>query len=98
MVDHPGARKIHEAPIPRIGGVAIAAAYLVAVSAFMLVPLTGNTFVDLPEVLRFLPAAGLVFAVGLVADLFGLRAWQKIAGQVEGTLRVPIGWGSGGRC
>src|SRR5947207_7531637 len=82
VVDHPGARKIHAAPIPRIGGVAIAAAYLVAVGAFMLVPLTGNTLVDLPEVLKFLPAAGLVFAVGLIDDLIGLRAWQKVAGQV----------------
>jgi len=81
VVDHPGARKIHEAPIPRIGGVAIAGAYLVAVGAFMLLPLTGNTFVDLPEVVRFLPAAGLVFAVGVLDDLIGLRAWQKLAGQ-----------------
>jgi len=81
VVDHPGARKIHEEPIPRIGGVAIAGAYLVAVGAFLLLPLTATTFVDLPEVLKFLPAASLVFAIGLVDDLIGIRAWQKLAGQ-----------------
>jgi UDP-GlcNAc:undecaprenyl-phosphate/decaprenyl-phosphate GlcNAc-1-phosphate transferase len=82
VVDHPEARKVHASPIPRTGGVAIAAAYLVAVAAFMLAPLKGKSFIDLPQVLRFMPAAGLVFTVGLLDDLLGLRAWQKLLGQV----------------
>ncbi len=82
LVDHPGTRKVHASPIPRTGGVAIAAAYLVAVGAFLLWPLTGAPVVGRPLILELLPAAGLVFAVGLLDDLVGLRAWQKLLGQV----------------
>ena len=81
-LDHPGARKVHAAPVPRIGGVAIVAAYLIAFAVFLLTPLKGATFVDVPLALQFLPAAGMVFAVGLLDDLIGLKAWQKLLGQV----------------
>jgi UDP-GlcNAc:undecaprenyl-phosphate/decaprenyl-phosphate GlcNAc-1-phosphate transferase len=38
----------------------------------------------LPAVVKLLPSAGLIFAVGLVDDLRGLRPWQKLAGQAVG--------------
>jgi UDP-GlcNAc:undecaprenyl-phosphate GlcNAc-1-phosphate transferase len=82
LVDHPGARKVHASPIPRTGGIAIVAAYLVAVVVFLLSPLAGVTMVDRSQVLWFLPGAGLVFTVGVLDDLIGLRPWQKLVGQV----------------
>lgn len=88
LVDRPDhRRKIHVEPIPRVGGVAIAAAYLLAF-CFVLVAPYRNVGFDIPTVvpraMMLLPAAGLVFAVGLLDDLYGLRPWQKLIGQVGG--------------
>ena len=82
VVDQPDSgRKLHKIPIPRVGGVAIALAYT---GSFLLVPLfTGNPFQE--EVSLFwslLPAAGVIFATGIIDDLFGLKPWQKIIGQL----------------
>ena len=82
VLDHPSARKLHASPIPRTGGVAIAGAYVIAVGVLLLTPLRGAASVDLPLVLRLLPAASLVFAIGLFDDLFGLKAWQKLVFQI----------------
>jgi UDP-GlcNAc:undecaprenyl-phosphate/decaprenyl-phosphate GlcNAc-1-phosphate transferase len=82
VLDHPDARKVHVLPIPRTGGVAIAAAYLCAVGVLLLSPLNGASAVNLPLMLKLLPAVSLVFAVGLMDDLFGLKAWHKLVIQV----------------
>jgi UDP-GlcNAc:undecaprenyl-phosphate GlcNAc-1-phosphate transferase len=81
-VDRPNARKRHASPIPRTGGVAIAAAYLAALGVLLLSPLQGASSVDLPLVAQLLPAVTLVFAIGLVDDFTGLNAWKKLLGQV----------------
>jgi len=82
MVDHPdGGRKIHKFAIPRVGGMAIALSY---VGCFFVVPLLSkNPFEDqLSLVWNVLPAFGVIFAVGLIDDLFGLKPWQKLFGQI----------------
>jgi UDP-GlcNAc:undecaprenyl-phosphate/decaprenyl-phosphate GlcNAc-1-phosphate transferase len=82
MVDQPdGGRKIHKYAIPRVGGMAIACSY---VGCFFVVPLLSkNPFQDqLSLVWNVLPAFGVVFAVGVIDDLFGLKPWQKLFGQV----------------
>ena len=84
VVDKPDTtRKLHKHPIPRVGGIAIASAY---VACFFIVPLiTGNPFNEqLSLVLDLLPAVGVIFAVGIIDDLFGLKPWQKLAGQLAG--------------
>ena len=81
MVDQPdGGRKIHKYPIPRVGGMAIACAY---VGCFFVVPLLSkNPFEDkLTLVWNVLPAFGVIFAVGVIDDLWGLKPWQKLFGQ-----------------
>jgi UDP-GlcNAc:undecaprenyl-phosphate GlcNAc-1-phosphate transferase len=47
-------------------------------------PLKGITTVHggWPAALRLFPAAGLVFCTGLADDLWGLKPWQKLAGQI----------------
>ncbi|MBM3784402.1 MAG: undecaprenyl/decaprenyl-phosphate alpha-N-acetylglucosaminyl 1-phosphate transferase [Acidobacteria bacterium] len=85
-VDHPTeARKIHTRPIPRLGGVAIVVAYLTALGLALVAPYKSLPF-DLPTAfaagIRLLPAATTIFAVGLIDDIFNLRPWQKLAGQV----------------
>ena len=84
VVDKPDkTRKLHKHPIPRVGGIAIASAY---VACFFVVPLiTQNPFNEqLSLVLDLLPAVGVIFAVGIIDDLFGLKPWQKLAGQLAG--------------
>jgi len=85
-VDQPDQdRKIHARPIPRLGGISIAVAYLAALGLSLIAPYQNLPF-DLPKALdaglRLLPAAVTIFAVGLVDDIYNLRAWQKLVGQV----------------
>ena len=85
LVDRPDdARKMHRCPVPRIGGIPIAVAYIGAFALLMVSPFRGGAFVseNLPLVWRLLPAAGLIFATGLVDDLIGLKSWQKLVGQL----------------
>jgi len=83
VVDQPDTtRKLHKYPIPRVGGMAIASAY---VACFFLVPLiTHRPFEQLSLVWDLLPAVGVIFAVGIIDDLFGLKPWQKLLGQLAG--------------
>ena len=81
VVDQPdAARKVHRYPIPRVGGLAIAIAYL---AAYVLVrPEEGSPLAQqLSLVWRLLPGAALAFGIGLLDDLFDLRAWIKLGGQ-----------------
>jgi UDP-GlcNAc:undecaprenyl-phosphate/decaprenyl-phosphate GlcNAc-1-phosphate transferase len=82
VVDQPDRkRKIHVHPIPRVGGIAIAISYFLV---FYLVRQTDGAGLDdqrLSIIFRILPAGLLVFATGLVDDLFGLKPWQKFIGQ-----------------
>ncbi len=84
VVDKPDqTRKLHRYPIPRVGGMAIAFAYT---ASFFLTPFfTKNLFEEhLSLVWNLLPAAGVIFAVGVIDDLFGLKPWQKLFGQLAG--------------
>jgi len=85
LVDRPdGDRKIHTKPIPRVGGIAIVAAYcgaflpiLLSHSAEQRAALSDN----LHLIAALAPAAGVVFLTGLVDDIFHLKPWQKLLGQ-----------------
>lgn len=86
VVDHPDAvRKVHRYPIPRVGGLAIAISYLVAY--LMVRPEEGSPLAQqLSLVWKLLPGAAVAFGIGLLDDLFDLRAWVKLVGQL-----VPAG-------
>lgn len=90
LVDRPDARrKIHREPIPRVGGVAIAIAYILAFGFILVAPYRGlsqDIHAAIPRALALLPAAGLIFAIGLVDDIWGLQPWPKLAGQVVASL------------
>ena len=72
-VDRPSARRIHERPIPRLGGVAIVVAFLVPAVWF----LPGDAAV------RGLIAGGvLIAALGIADDILGMQPAIKFVGQV----------------
>lgn len=91
VMDQPDAtRKVHRYPIPRVGGLAIAISYLVA---YVLVrPEEGSPLAQqLSLVWRLLPGAALAFGIGLLDDLFDLRAWIKLLGQVAAAGLACVG-------
>jgi UDP-GlcNAc:undecaprenyl-phosphate/decaprenyl-phosphate GlcNAc-1-phosphate transferase len=69
--------------IPRAGGVAIVISYLIAYLCMLALPLHAGFMVreSLNFALRLMPAAGLIFTLGLVDDIRGLEPWQKLAGE-----------------
>lgn len=91
-VDVPTKRKVHASPTPRTGGIAIAAAYGLAVGVLLLSPLNGGDTVDLPLAVRLLPAIGIVFGLGLLDDLVGVKPWEKLAIQLVAAI---LAYGAG---
>ena len=83
-LDQPDPRKVHLAPVPRTGGVAILGGYAVAFLILFYSPLGGSRAVAaaLPGVWALLPAVLVAFATGLLDDVFGLKPWMKILGQI----------------
>jgi UDP-GlcNAc:undecaprenyl-phosphate/decaprenyl-phosphate GlcNAc-1-phosphate transferase len=80
-------RKVHKRPIPRVGGIAVGAAYfgsLLMVLAFLSYP-SFSQHAELSASFgafkSIAPAAAVIFFIGLADDIFNLKPWQKFAGQ-----------------
>lgn len=84
-------RDMHRAPIPKLGGVAMAAAVLIGLTVAGTVPFFHGIFSDLSVVRGLLGAVGIVLAVGVADDLWDLRWWMKLAGQCAAGLAVALG-------
>jgi len=85
LVDHPDSvRKHHQHAVPRVGGIAIALSFLASLCALALLSFvkSGSIQVPLPYFLPLIPSALLVFWIGLIDDVIGLRPWPKFAGQI----------------
>src|SRR5262249_20969210 len=81
IVDRPGERKVHRAPVPRLGGVAVALALTLALGISVL--LETQSFVpaapDPKALLPIITGAMLVFAVGLWDDIDHVTPTGKLA-------------------
>jgi UDP-GlcNAc:undecaprenyl-phosphate GlcNAc-1-phosphate transferase len=85
LVDSPdGERKVHGADIPRVGGIAVASAYILAFLVLLASPLSGARTVvaGMGVVTQLMPAGVMIFAVGLWDDLFGMKPLHKLTGQI----------------
>ncbi len=86
LVDQPGGRKVHETPISRLGGIAMFVGFFAAL-AFELV---GEKFFGWggmlsqsgTELAGVLAGMVLIFAVGVVDDIFTLNPGPKFVGQL----------------
>ena len=75
VLDQPSARKVHTVPTPRLGGVAIYGAAILALVFF------GDRFY-VSQVVGIFLGATLVSFLGLWDDRRPLPAWVKLAGQI----------------
>lgn len=84
----PGERSMHRRPMPHLGGLAIVGGFIV--TAIL-------TSWHMPGVPGLLAGGLLIAAIGLVDDLWNLRPWQKLLGQVVAAVVLAsfgahIGW------
>lgn len=83
IVDQPEFRKLHKAPVPLLGGVAIYAAFVVAILVF-------GDQLNLPQLFSILIGATAVSAMGVWDDRRRLRPLVKLGGQVVAALFVAV--------
>ncbi|MEP6639337.1 MAG: MraY family glycosyltransferase [Chloroflexota bacterium] len=87
IVDRPEARRVNKVPVPRGGGLAVSAAFLVVASLFLVLD-RGATFVSIPirldpsEVAALLLGGAVAAALGAIDDLLDLRARFQLLGQI----------------
>ena len=93
LVDVPdGGRKAHKRAVPRMGGLPIVLSCIVAF-AFLYFFHTRRVYIQHDQVLRgVLPAAGIMFLVGFLDDIVGLRPSRKLFGQIVAA-SVAVGLG-----
>src|SRR5262249_55062456 len=94
LVDQPdNVRKHHTRAVPRVCGIVIASAFLLAFATLTLVSFTHNgSFREpLPYFLPLLPSALLVFWIVLTDDLIGLRPGPKFLGQIIAATGAYLG-------
>lgn len=85
-VDLPGPRKIHEKAMPRLGGLALYASFLVGAPLILKPACFGTAGWGL------LAGATVIVLVGVVDDIRGLNPWLKLSGQVAAALfLLPFG-------
>jgi UDP-GlcNAc:undecaprenyl-phosphate/decaprenyl-phosphate GlcNAc-1-phosphate transferase len=91
--DQPGPRRIHDQPVPTLGGLAIAASVLgVAWASFLLPGPVGR--LGIQPLLGFTVASIPILAMGVVDDLRGVRPLAKLGVQVvSGLILVLFGYG-----
>jgi len=83
ILDHPdGLRKKHAGPMPRVGGIGIAISYVGAFAIALVLPFNFTQILHpaMPEIWKLGGVASLVFLTGVLDDLRGLNAWQKLLG------------------
>jgi UDP-GlcNAc:undecaprenyl-phosphate GlcNAc-1-phosphate transferase len=86
-IDLPGHRRVNTSPVPRGGGVAVAAAFIVVALGLLAVSsavpfMTAPTSVDGPDIVGLLVGGALATAFGVVDDALDLRARWQFAGQL----------------
>jgi UDP-GlcNAc:undecaprenyl-phosphate GlcNAc-1-phosphate transferase len=83
FLDEPdGGRKRHAKAVPRVGGIAIVLAYVSTFAVALALPFsyTHLLYRALPNILQLSLVAGVVFMTGVLDDMIGISARQKLIG------------------
>jgi len=90
VVDPPGPRKVHQVPLPRVGGIAFVVATLALVlPMFFLNNTVGESFRESRvQFIALLAGAGVMFVVGLIDDLRSVSGVIKLLCLVAAALAV----------
>lgn len=79
-MDAPDQRKVHKTPVPRIGGIGIYLAFMLAISACMV---TNNLSTEVTnELVGILVSGSIIAVVGIIDDYKNLPAKIKLLGQI----------------
>jgi UDP-GlcNAc:undecaprenyl-phosphate GlcNAc-1-phosphate transferase len=92
LLDMPGGRKVHQVPVPRLGGVAMTLAFAVGVGFAVLVAseMGSAAFLRLSLAPAILSGVALLLVIGVVDDVRGVPALVKLGGQVVVALVAAI--------
>jgi UDP-GlcNAc:undecaprenyl-phosphate/decaprenyl-phosphate GlcNAc-1-phosphate transferase len=92
LLDMPGGRKVHQVPVPRLGGVAMTLAFAVGIGFAGLVAseLGSAAFLRLSLAPAILGGVAFLLVVGIIDDVRGMPALAKLAGQVAVALLAAI--------
>jgi len=91
ILDHPGGRRIHQTPIPRLGGIAVYLAFVLGV--FVSLPIPSVSAID-RRILGLLLGTTLITLVGVIDDVRGISPPAKLLGQIlAGAVLLPFGVG-----
>ena len=94
LLDQPGGRKVHQFPVPRLGGIAMVVAFGIAIGLATLArPDLGAVGGLRPNrAPAILAGVSLIGVIGVIDDIRGMRALLKLAFQVGAAL-VAFGLG-----
>jgi UDP-GlcNAc:undecaprenyl-phosphate/decaprenyl-phosphate GlcNAc-1-phosphate transferase len=81
-VYEPNERSVHTSPIPHVGGLAMLAGFLVAIIVALSLDSFDALFADTSEPIGIVLAALIVFATGLLDDIFDMAPPGKVTGVV----------------
>jgi UDP-GlcNAc:undecaprenyl-phosphate GlcNAc-1-phosphate transferase len=91
FLDYPGKRKIHKEAVPRLGGIAIAASFII--TTFICISYKPEIYKNLLALIALLIGALIILIWGFWDDLRGMKAWVKFLGQFLSVLVViPSGF------
>jgi len=83
LLDHPSERKVHAVPVPRLGGVAMAIAFFIAIGLATLASGDLGAVGLLPNrAPSILAGVAVLFVIGVIDDVRGMRALGKLGFQV----------------
>lgn len=82
VVDLPGERKVHEFPVPRLGGLAIYAGFLLTLIFALVILYLRSSNVDYFSVFAVILGCTLILIVGILDDIKSLPAFLKFSVQI----------------
>ena len=99
IVDRPSARRVNTAPVPRAGGLAVAAAFLLVAAGFVALNesmgwVARPVNLEASDFVALFVGGAVAAGVGAIDDLFDLRARWQLSGQLGlAILAVVLGVG-----